>query len=51
VAAARRIPVAKVKALVAAYEDGRDLGFLGESRVNVLRLNAALNSHYPYHKQ
>jgi K+-transporting ATPase ATPase C chain len=51
VAAARRIPVAKVKALVAAYEDGRDLGFLGESRVNVLRLNAALDSHYPYHKQ
>jgi K+-transporting ATPase ATPase C chain len=51
VAAARRIPVAKVKALVAAYEDGRDLGFLGEARVNVLRLNAALDSDYPYHKQ
>jgi potassium-transporting ATPase KdpC subunit len=47
VAKARGITVAQVAAIVSAYEDGRDLGVLGESRVNVLQVNAALDRRYP----
>jgi K+-transporting ATPase ATPase C chain len=43
VAAARHLPVAEVKALVARYTQGRTLGFLGEPRVDVLTLNIALD--------
>jgi potassium-transporting ATPase KdpC subunit len=43
VAAARHLPVSEVKALVAKYTQGRQLGFLGEPRVNVLELNIALD--------
>jgi potassium-transporting ATPase KdpC subunit len=43
VARARSLPIEKVQALVAAYTVGRDLGFLGEPGVNVLRLNIALD--------
>ncbi|WP_336631962.1 MULTISPECIES: K(+)-transporting ATPase subunit C [unclassified Microbacterium] len=44
VAAARALPVAEVERLVAAHTTGRDLGFLGEPRVNVVALNLALDS-------
>ena len=42
-AKARGLPLEKVQALLAANTDGRDLGFLGEAGVNVLRLNVALD--------
>jgi K+-transporting ATPase ATPase C chain len=43
VAAARSIPAADVDQLVAKYTQPRVLGILGEARVNVLRLNLALD--------
>jgi K+-transporting ATPase ATPase C chain len=43
VAAARHLPAATVRNLVASHIQGRVLGFLGEPRVNVLTLNIALN--------
>ena len=43
VAAARHLPVSTVRNLVAKYTQGRNLGFLGEPRVNVLLLNIALD--------
>jgi potassium-transporting ATPase KdpC subunit len=43
VAAARHLPVSEVQALVAKNTQGRQLGFLGEPRVDVLNLNIALD--------
>ena len=42
VARVRGLPADRVRALVAAATSGRTLGFLGEPRVNVVTLNAAL---------
>lgn len=43
VAAARRLPVATVQDLVNKYTQGRNIGMLGEPRVDVLTLNIALD--------
>jgi K+-transporting ATPase ATPase C chain len=47
VARARGVPVDRVQTIVAAHTQGRQLGFLGEPRVNVLTLNLAIDSIAP----
>lgn len=47
VAKTRGAATDQVRQLVAEHTDGRDLGFLGEPRVNVVELNIALDEKFP----
>ncbi len=50
VAAARGVSTDAVRQIVASYTQGRQFGFLGEPRVNVLLLNRALDQAAPVKK-
>jgi K+-transporting ATPase ATPase C chain len=47
IAALRGVEAAAIRDLVTEYTEGRTLFLLGEPRVNVLRLNLALDERYP----
>lgn len=50
VALARKVPVEEVQKLLAENTEGRELGVFGEPRVNVLKLNLALDGKWPLAK-
>ena len=47
IAKARGVPVEQVRNLIAGHTQGRDLGFMGDPRVNVLEINLALDQAAP----
>lgn len=47
IAALRGTDAAAIQAVVEEFTEGRTLGLLGEPRVNVLRLNLALDARFP----
>ena len=50
VAQARGATLDQITQLIEAHSEGRQLGFLGEPRVNVLLLNLALDREFPVRK-
>lgn len=51
IAKARSVTVEQLRALLAKHTEGRQLGILGEPRVNVLELNLELDQRFPSNKQ
>jgi K+-transporting ATPase ATPase C chain len=47
IARERRVSEVDVRSLIARHTEGRQLGFLGEPRVNVLELNLDLDTSHP----
>jgi K+-transporting ATPase ATPase C chain len=50
IAQERKMPESEVRAAIANHTEGRQLGFLGEPRVNVLELNLDLDTAHPMSK-
>jgi len=46
IAKARGVAVDRIQGVIAAYTEGRELGFIGEPRVNVLAVNLALDRQF-----
>ena len=51
VAKARGTTIDQLRSIVAKHTENRQLGFLGESRVNVLELNLELDRQFPMNSQ
>jgi len=51
VAVEREVAEAEIEKLVSEHTEGRQWGFLGEPRVNVLELNLALDERFPMHRR
>jgi K+-transporting ATPase ATPase C chain len=51
VAKARGLTADQLRPLIAKHTEGRQWGFLGEPRVNVLELNLDLDQQFPTNKQ
>jgi len=47
VAKARGVSADQVSRLIAQFTEGPDLGIIGEPRVNVLKLNLAMDGKFP----